>query len=114
MRIPLPFAPPPKVDSLPRGWGGQHKEPQQFLYERLPIIAAFQERRADLVKACLIPKRALVAKAEVQQWLSSDTHSTAFFRAQLSIVGLSAIMHRIGSPSPGRDVVLPAGVSTGR
>ena len=96
------------------GGKGQHKEPQQFIYERLPIIAAFQERRADLVKACLIPKRALVVKAGVQQWLSSDTHSTAFFRSPLLIFGVSAIKHGIGSPSPGRDVFLPAGVSTVR
>ena len=96
------------------GGKGQDKDPKQFLYECLPIIAAFQVRRADLVKACRIPKRALVVKAGVQQWLSSGTHSTAFFRAQLLIVGVSAIMHRIGSPSPGRDFFLPAGVSTGR
>ena len=102
------------VEWTPFKGGEEHKDPRQFLYDCLPIIAEYQETRAKLVEECRISKRALKKKEAVQEWLRSGEDPEAFFRAQLLIVLVSAIMHRIGSPSPGRDflfrrVFLPGG-----
>jgi hypothetical protein len=95
--------------------GRRHKLPRDFLFEALPAIEAFRLRWPGLTTGCRALKRAFVNKAPLQEWLQSGVSpQVAFTRAQLLTVGVSAIMHRIGSPSPGRDFFLLAGVSTGR
>ena len=94
--------------------GAKHKAPKQFLFDSLDTIAAFRSSRAVLLQSCRALKRTFVHKAPLQEWLQSGVPEMAFSRAQLLTVGVSAIMHRIGSPSPGRDFFLLAGVSTGR
>ena len=43
MRIPVPLAHPRRVETLQKG-GGEHKDPRQFLYDCLPIIAEYQKK----------------------------------------------------------------------
>ena len=94
--------------------GQRHKPPKQFLFEALNTIAFYRASSPDLMERCKVLKRQIVHRVPLQRWLRSGHQQMASYRAQLLTVGVSAIMHRIRSPSPGRDFFLFAGVSTGR
>ena len=122
MRIPLPLAPPRTVDSLQMwgvgegGWGGGGAaQGAAATHLRAPShYRRFPGKEGGSREGVPDPEASSRGESGGAAVALDGTHSTAFFRAQLLIVEVTAIMHRIGSPSPGRDFFLPAGVSTVR
>ena len=97
--------------------GHQHLSPKAFLFEMLSTIDFYRSTNPQLIQEIRVWKRSIVHRAPLQQWLRSGLPQMAFCRAQLLTVGVSAIMHRIRSASPGRDfywrVFLPGVIVSG-
>ena len=87
-------------------FSAQHLEPRTFLFQALSTIAFFRSSRAALLARCKPLKRQIATRIGLQQWFTSGVPEMALHRAQLLTLGVSAIMHRTKSPSPGRDFLL--------
>ena len=84
-----------------------HDGPVEWLVASIDVLAEFRRRYPDLVRGCQPVKRRIVqGRSAMLQWLQSGNRDTALHRAQFLPLGLSAIMHRIVCPSPGRDCLL--------
>ena len=86
---------------------GTHHSTKDWLFLHFDTFAQFRLTYPDLIARCMPAKKRIVLSPHVlDQWLSSGYRDTAIHRAQFLPLGLSAIMHRILSPSPGRDCLL--------
>ena len=86
---------------------GRHHDTKEFLLSHFDTFANFRMEFAALVACCEpVKKRIVLGTRKLDEWLSSGVSAMAIHRAQFLPLGLSAIMHRILSPSPGRDCLL--------
>ena len=84
-----------------------HDSPVEWLVANIDVLAEFRRRYPDLVGGCQPVKLRIVQSGYVMlHWLQSGHRHMALHRAQFLPLGLSAIMHRIVCPSPGRDCLL--------
>ena len=90
-----------------KAWEGRHHTTKEFLISHFDTFANFRLENPALVASCApVKKRIVLGTRKLDEWLSSGVSAMAIRRAQFLPLGLSAIMHRILSPSPGRDCLL--------
>ena len=86
---------------------GQHHSTKDWLISYFDRFVYSRVTYPELLAACTpLKKRMVLSPQLLDRWLSSGFRDMASHRAQFLPLGLSAIMHRILSPSPGRDCLL--------
>ena len=88
-------------------FNGGHDSTVNWLLSIIDALAEFRHRHRDLVGGCQpVVRRIVQGRAAMRHWLQCGDAHMALHRAQFLPLGLSAIMHRIVCPSPGRDCLL--------
>lgn len=84
-----------------------HASTTEWLLSMFGTMDEFRSKYPHLVAACQpVKKRIVQCRAGMMHWLQCGDAQMALRRAQFLPLGLSAIMHRIVCPSPGRDCLL--------
>lgn len=85
----------------------KHDNTIEWLMASFAVLSEFRSKHPDLVAGCRpVVKRIVQSREGMMHWLACGDVAMALHRAQFLPFGLSAIMHRIVCPSPGRDCLL--------